>query len=775
MTARSDEMQVRSHGLRGSGASLKWIAVVGVAVLPVVRCLVVFTSDVPWDLQEVLTPDKTGALGPGATALFDWLGMLTLFLAVVASILLGSWVHTGALALWALGVAVSFYHGLINADALRFGGNWVGGTALGLAALHVADTRKTRNLLISILVALLFALGVKALFQVTIEHERDVAFYEQNKESIIARYGWKPGEVEQLRFENRLLRNEAKGVFGLTNVFASVVMGLTAVSMGVLWSAFRPARRKTGLPAICGGLTALGLTTLVLTRSRGGLAALGIALAVAFFAWLVSRYRPQRAIWAVAGFFPPAAVMGVLIVSGAIGTPQKSGRDLALLLRAWHLSTASTIWYDHPIVGIGPGGFQEAFMVFKNPLSPENVKDPHNVLAAWVSMLGLGGIAWSVLLGWLLWRISLETSDAIRGSHSGGRGDLKEGDPPIDPPSATPFLAVSLIIFLVQYWAQSSLMTGWNTLLWFASAIGFLLVGLILTRSGFTAAWPVQLGLFAGALGLFVHNQVEMAITNTMAGPVLMVIVGLAASGVGFRVSEIGNDHVPRCAMSRTLPRTECDCLGGLIAGTVAFIFLLIGVIPVSRAEEGLKLAATSQRLDRPKDVIQDLRVAKSALPSDARPDYFRALVFVKVGMERERDHQELEAIQSYTNAFAAMEEALERRGNVALVYKRRAHVAAQLARLTGEQAWKDRVISDAENAVVSDPNNRFTAKAMASLVLSMGRCDLAMGWYRRALEIDDQLFLMPAYRFQTEERLILTKAMEGLPCFKRESGPNPR
>jgi hypothetical protein len=135
--------------------------------------------------------------------------------------------------------------------------------------------------------------------------------------------------------------------------------------------------------------------------------------------------------------------------------------------------------------------------------------------------------------------------------------------------------------------------------------------------------------------------------------------------------------------------------------------------------------------------------------------------------MEQERDQQTLGAIQSYRNAVSAMGEALERRENVAQVYKRRAHVAAQLARLSGEQAWRDQLISD--------PNNRFTAKAMASLVSSIGRCDLAMRWYRRALEIDDHLFLMPGYRFRAEERLMLTKEMERLSCFETESPSQPQ
>ena len=56
------------------------------------------------------------------------------------------------------------------------------------------------------------------------------------------------------------------------------------------------------------------------------------------------------------------------------------------------------VFGDHALTGVGPDGFQQAYLFAKNPLSPEEVSSPHSILFDWLSTLGVAGLAWGALL-----------------------------------------------------------------------------------------------------------------------------------------------------------------------------------------------------------------------------------------------------------------------------------------------------------------------------------------------------------------------------------------
>jgi len=55
------------------------------------------------------------------------------------------------------------------------------------------------------------------------------------------------------------------------------------------------------------------------------------------------------------------------------------------------------------MLGVGPDGFQNAYLTARPAISPEEVDSPHSVLFDWWATLGFGGIAWAALLIAILW------------------------------------------------------------------------------------------------------------------------------------------------------------------------------------------------------------------------------------------------------------------------------------------------------------------------------------------------------------------------------------
>jgi hypothetical protein len=75
--------------------------------------------------------------------------------------------------------------------------------------------------------------------------------------------------------------------------------------------------------------------------------------------------------------------------------------QLSLLFRWFYMEAAVRIGVGHLPLGVGPDGFQQAYMLAKNPLSPEDVTSSHNMLLDWFATLGVFGLAWLVL--WVSW------------------------------------------------------------------------------------------------------------------------------------------------------------------------------------------------------------------------------------------------------------------------------------------------------------------------------------------------------------------------------------
>ncbi|MAE62201.1 MAG: hypothetical protein CMJ49_12705 [Planctomycetaceae bacterium] len=811
-------------------------AVVGVIGLMLIRCLVSFAPRLHWgsepSVKDIGTMSLT--LGPTGAAALDCLAVVVLGLSLWDAALHGRRVHGMLLLLWVGGAIAAGVQGARDMESLTIGGGWVGGLALGLATLHVAQRNEMRRMILAAVVALILPLSVGAIYQGTVQRAQTLRAYEQDKDEIMQSRGWTEESAEFRKYERRLNQFELTGRTGFSNVFGTMMLTLACVAAGVSLCHVRsrdrrgesqqvdsgsiglPGTRSDGVRAILAGVLALlAGGTLILTFSKGALAACAIATVAAAAAWWVARRLGWGAWWwRFVGF----AVL-VVGVAAVLLRPQMMGAsadgERSLLFRSMYWRAAAAMIREDmaslrghvdrrdlrgvggDVIGVGPGRFQQTFLIVKPENCPEEVRDPHNVFLAWTSTLGLGGAAWSVLLIGLLWGVGTNAARAV----TSGR------DPP--PTNEVGFgwvLAIACVVaFGTQYAVEMRifgllgvvllLMMGFVAMIsatlidvgrhendrsriivglavpvvfvallllgapeigmWVIGAAGFVLIVGALARSARMDGQWVLIGLTAAAMGMLLHSQIEMSLTNATSLPLLIVVVGLAASG---RLPDAKPKRMP-------IP------WGAMVAWLIAAAMVLVLLIPLARQQWLLGRAADTYRaaqglrdsefgpvrdrwLGQADRVAADLTAAQAILVD---PHVAQWLARIQMAQLRRRHAAGLITQEAWLEQAEAAIRPIRRlaRNQVrpALMYHLEAELRADLAVDTRDLRQVEEAIGALKRMLLRDPYGITAHLDAADLADRLGRPGDARPWYEQALALSERAYLDTYSQLMGEEK----------------------
>lgn len=464
-------------------------------------------------------------------------------------------------------------------DDLVIGSNWIAGVAGMVALMGACADRAVRGIAMGTLAGFMAVLVFKGALQVLVEQPATMEMFKQSKEAFFASRGWGVDSPLARGFERRLMQPEATGWFGLSNVFATFMAAGFVIGLGVTVHAWRAGGRAklAGL-----GVLIASAVGLVQCGSKGGIAvaALGAMVvigAIAWQRWGVGERFSQRGLQRVAngvGVMAIAGVLGGIAVRGLIG---ERLHELSLLFRWFYLQGATRIFAEHAWLGVGPAGFQEAYMLAKPALSPEDVNSPHSVLWDWAATLGIGGVAWGVVLIVVAMRLGRVLVEAHGSAED--RGAMSSERSPNHIPLGGGVKAVFLVAAgatLFGAWCERGVVTPEGALLrigglvvWVALAAG--LVDWFATSA--RAAGVVA----AGAIVCVAHMQMDVTAVQTTSGPLVLAILGVAASPV------IGA-AVPRGAWI------------GRVVAVAAMVLPIAGLVRVVPWENGLREAANTAR-----------------------------------------------------------------------------------------------------------------------------------------------------------------------------------
>ncbi|HWB18789.1 MAG TPA: O-antigen ligase family protein [Phycisphaerales bacterium] len=517
-----DSAASASAGGKSKFASiLSWLGAALIVAVSVARCVVTFSPMVVFDVDPAAVGGITlSGLGPAGSLMLDVALLVGCGFALCGWVMSGRKMNWGLLLLAAVPAISVVKHGCGNLGDLWIGMTWLSAILACVTCAHLAGNRKLQIVIIAGLLGALGPVVIRGISQVTREHDATVSWYDAHKTEILASHGWAEDSADARMFERRLIQRQPTGWFTTTNILASLLLVGCVACLGLGIAAYKKEMESGwwGTMFLIAALCACGLA---MSGSKGaGMAAFAAIFVMAVCAWLNSRGWKRAGGW-IAVACVIAAICGI-IVRGTI-LPESFLGEKSLLFRWHYLQGASGIAMHDQVWGVGPDHFQMGYMAHRPVRSPEEVASAHNVFADWVACLGLTGWAWVVLVMWLIWRtgVRMVRNDEVEKDSEQSRGGL----------IAVVIAGCAAIALMFVLEARSGIddIPAWP-MIRIAAMLAFLAVTGIsagVMRS-VNAKW-CGLALGAAAVGLMMHAQIEMTLTQPGAAAWGLCLLGAVA------------------------------------------------------------------------------------------------------------------------------------------------------------------------------------------------------------------------------------------------------
>ena len=698
--------------------------IAGIAAL---RLLVSIVPDTVYDIDPLTTGFTYAGLGPAASVFLD---ALLIIIAACSLELerrrrgLDGWLLL-LVALPLIPLAWHAWH-----DALDFwrGADWFAGAAAAAALAHLGRSSRCREFALAIIIGAIVVTAIRGGWQVFVEHPATVEHFQEHKADVLSMHGWSEGSRSAEVYERRLRQAEATGWVGFSNI-TSGIYGAAAV--GLLCLALLAGRSREQLGTVVGlMLLAIALAVLIgINGSKGAILATVVALVIligfVFPGPTGSRIRTLGGVivLACAGVAVFAVVVRGLLPEGFLG-------EKSLLFR-WHYTSAGMRMFgDAPLVGVGPGGFQDAYGAAKSLRSPEMPASAHSAWLDWLVTLGPLGLAWVGAVVMLLLR----------------RPERAEASQPRVPPvwAALFGLVIFLFALIIQMMVEAEVLDQPGELIRIVGAI-LAMSTTLLVVDGFRHApeGTARLVALLAAVVFAAQGQIEMLFWQPGSVVVAWSIIGLAGT-----------------AATRA-PRTSAVVwpVGGLVVGGV-FMFgslvLGLGEAQMRRSAQGLLDLAQGNPPATQATIEKARRFAANGVITGVIEDGHwwdrrrprAATTMLGVLPDREDRVRALEIAEGW---------AKNRPGSESMV--RRAALARGVHAVLGDEPSLQVAIDATWEAVTYLPYDPMLRVNLAELLLEAGDPSGAAAQLDEAVRLDGDLELDPLAQFSDAEKTRIERA----------------
>jgi hypothetical protein len=492
------------------------LAAVLMAGVIAARCLSRVLPEVWFDVDPVLDPDPGVGLSPTVVM---WLDVAVVLLAATVLAAEAARRRGGDLllvALWALPLGVVVLWALRGTHHAQIGVPWLAGTTAAVALAHACRDAAARRAVLAVLIAISGPLVLQGFVQWGWTIPETLTWFQAHREAALASLGMEPGSPAAQVYERRLIDGGASGWFSSPNLLGGVLAGCAVVWLGLFIGA---SRRNAS--AVLGGVllvaAAAAAAVVGLAGSVGGLVALaiGLALLAAGTRGLIGRVWARRLAVLIPLCAAAAPIAAALIGPAALDVP--GGRSLAI--RGQYVDGTVGVIASAPATGVGPAGFQDAWMRNRPPGAPEEITSAHAMTLDWWAAGGLALLAWVALAWVLVWRC-------------GDRVEVIEDDE-TTAGVGWAVLGAACAAILSAVWACGA----WSTMDAGAQMVRVLGVCLLPVLAG-AAAWSMRgasarWGVAAAAMLLLAHAQVEMLLHNPATVVWVLAMLGAAAAARG--------------------------------------------------------------------------------------------------------------------------------------------------------------------------------------------------------------------------------------------------
>ena len=749
---------VSGHDLTRQGAIdhhqfLLMVAVLGVLVVVLIQGLVNQSPNIYWDVDPS-SDTATAAdirLGPRG---ISWLHVLSVAIAAVAMavhVLRGGRIRWVDSVLILIGTASCAWHMPEHFLSMLHCGAWIASASLVLAVVHLAEHEKARRWLAVALVAMLVPLAIKSAWWVWAEHPDTV---NRMRDQFIQDLGWQLGSPEHGLFERRMKNWAIVGVFGLSNVFGSIVLAYTTIALALALGQLRQSLKRACLPLI---LVLAGLAMVVGTRSKGVMGSMVIAVVLLMCLWRSIGHVRFRTFLGVTAIALLVLVIGAVIARGLIGPPPTRRGNISLLVRSQYWEAAVRIVKDDPVrnvlLGTGPAPFAQAYLQHKNPLNPEEVTSSHNVFIDWIAMLGIGGWAWTVLILIWLWRGGRNAANALL-------ADEEEESKSRSWPSRVDVrwgVAVSLLLFVPQYLVLYEGMGPDSALLWLIGLGGFAATLIFLATPGWSPRKWIDVGLFVAATALLLHNQIDMTFFQIGSTAMAWFIVAIGGARQEVKGTRFGPEAGLWCDRKK-LARLVFP--GAMLIG--AGVMGCLYAIPISTQQMFLSSAAEAYREGRYEDSL--LSLSKASLEvRDPLIHRKRTRLLMAKAEKLAKAGQKDETRKVIGDAMRVLDRALEERLDPVAMLRQKARLEQRAAELLNEDDRINVAISYWRQVLQRTPYRLRDHLELADLLWQLARREDAQLLYEECLKLSEQSYLDPVHQLQDQDR---ARVVERLGAF---------
>ena len=609
----------------------------------------------------------------------------------------------------------------------------------------------------SLVLGCVVMLGAVGLHQVFIQHPQTVAMYEQTKDAFLQARGWNDGSFEVLSYERRLNQPEPTGWFGLSNVYASFI---AAFGVAMLMITLCSIRRAWWILSAL--LTAGIFALLLISKSKGGIGAGVLGFALLQYALARRNNRPRRLGWSVLSGYV-IAMLGVL--GGAVMN------QLSLLFRGQYMVGSLKIFAEYPVLGVGPGRYQDAYMRLKPSTSPEDVTSAHNLPFDLLAQLGIPGIALIAAGVVLLLGARLPDSESVQDTQSNQHIPQHLSSGIIKRIVILSVLLVGVIAIRLQSNAID------------IELMGILLAGMLswgvlaLTLTKVATMRTLRIAMSGAAMVLVIHSMLDLAPIWIVSAPLFGICVGLGffrvqssdalrsfhwtrvvmllpifaavvGSGIGAihaiqrdaRLMELGRPAQEiatiRDMMSEGLPGEEITLrINTLIAGesipnqlSVLQAFDQFELQTRYRSALGL-MALTEEHKDRKLDISALDQVMKAAVILDAR-NFAEA--------------EDLwEWVSSTARTFSTRTSFTELRWSGQAFITLAEHTASGSDHSQADQ-WRSHALDSWLEADTYNPHDPKHAYRIMTLLRTLGQAEQSKIWASKAIDRSDRMRLDP-------------------------------
>jgi O-antigen ligase len=280
--------------------------------------------------------------------------------------------------------------------------------SMAVLLVQILDSKAKIKLVLTVIAALGVVSAYQCSSQLLAGNKQLIKFYEEHPDEVLTQQNITPNTLEHWQFKHRLYSKDISGFFTTSNSAGSFALLASFAGIALFIEKFKNRKPKSSgrQLIICGFGVAAIIFGLVITRSKGAIAAslVAAAMLIAYLClgnWLKNHKKIILITCLLLGLTGGCVVVWYGLTHGRL---PPSGNSMLVRWQYWHAS--ARMFADHPRTGVGPGNFARFYFHYKPASAMEEVADPHNFLLSILTRYGpLGLVGFLAMIFIPLWKV----------------------------------------------------------------------------------------------------------------------------------------------------------------------------------------------------------------------------------------------------------------------------------------------------------------------------------------------------------------------------------